>query len=164
MAMSARQYHGWQKAMQRIAARSWLSWLLARTLYRVDAPLLLISQGRISLAGLIAGLPVIMLTTTGAKTGKPRTTPLVGIVDGEQLVLVASYYGSAHHPAWYHNLRAQPDAAVTVGGQTRTYRAREVTDAEYDHCWQRAVAVYAGFEAYRRRARRRIPIVVLSPP
>ncbi|TMC56402.1 MAG: DUF385 domain-containing protein, partial [Chloroflexi bacterium] len=82
----------WQKGLQRIAAITPISWLLARTLHYLDRPLLRLSRGRLSLAGLITGLPVIMLTTTGSKTGQPRTTPLAGIVDGEYVVLVASYF------------------------------------------------------------------------
>ena len=154
---------GWQKGLQRIAAITPISWLLARTLHYLDRPLLRLSHGRLSLAGLLTGLPVVMLTTTGSKTGQPRTTPLAGIVDGEYVVLVASYFGSAHHPAWYYNLRAHPQAEVTVAGRTRAYLAREVCGDEYDRYWQRAIQIYAGYAAYRERVQRHIPILLLSP-
>ena len=154
---------GWQKRLQRVAALAPVSWLLAHTLHHLDRPLLRLSRGRLSLAGLVTGLPVIMLTTTGRQSGRPRTTPLAGIVDGANVVLVASYFGSARCPAWYYNLRAQPQALVTVGGRTRAYRAREVRGDEYERSWQRALQVYAGYAAYRARVHRRIPILLLSP-
>jgi len=160
--MQSSRARAWQKFVQRIAAVGPVSRLLARTLYRVDRPLLKLTNGRVSLASLLAGLPVVMLTTTGAKSGQPRVTAVVGIADGDKLVLVASYYGDAHQPAWYYNLRAHPVARVTLNGQTRTYRAREATDEERDGYWQRAVQLYAGFAAYQQRARRKIPIMVLT--
>ncbi len=112
----------------------------------------------------MAGLPMVMLTTIGAKTGQPRTTPLVGLVDSDKVILIASYYGSAHHPAWYHNLRAHPEAQLTWRGCTQTYLAREVKGEAYARYWQLAVETYAGYAAYKQRAgQRRIPIIMLTP-
>jgi deazaflavin-dependent oxidoreductase (nitroreductase family) len=153
-----------QKILQRLASLSPVSWLLARTLHYIDRPLLKLSRGKTCVASLVAGLPMVMLTTTGAQTGQPRTTPLVGLIDGERVVVIASYYGSAHHPAWYYNLRAQPAASVTLQGYTQTYLARAAHDDEYARYWQLAVETYAGYAAYKQRAgQRHIPIIVLTP-
>jgi deazaflavin-dependent oxidoreductase (nitroreductase family) len=160
MARAAR----WQKFLQRLAALAPISWLFARTLHYIDRPLLQWSRGRWCLASSVAGLPMVMLTTIGAKTGQPRTTPLVGLVDSDKVILIASYYGSAHHPAWYHNLRAHPEAQLTWRGCTQTYLAREVKGEAYARYWQLAVETYAGYAAYKQRAgQRRIPIIMLTP-
>jgi deazaflavin-dependent oxidoreductase (nitroreductase family) len=157
------QAYGWQKILQHIAALAPVSWLLARTLHYVDRPLLKFSNGKVCLASIVTGLPLVMLTTIGAKTGQPRTTPLVGLVDGDKVILIASYYGSAHHPAWYHNLRAHPEAQLTRQGRTQTYLACEVNGDAYARYWQLAVETYAGYAAYKQRAgARHIPIIVLT--
>lgn len=109
----------WQRAMQRVAASQPGSWFFSRWLHYVDAPVLRLSKGRVSIPALIAGLPVIALTTTGAKTGRQRTTPLVALEDGDRLVIIASSWGRKRHPSWYYNLRAHPGATVTIRGRTR---------------------------------------------
>jgi len=103
-----------------------------------------------------------------AKSGELRSVPLVGIPDtgphSDRLILVASNFGQAHHPAWYYNLRKNPYASVKIGGVARSYRAEEVSGAEYDRCWARAVTLYAGYAAYKTRTGgRQIPILVLMP-
>jgi deazaflavin-dependent oxidoreductase (nitroreductase family) len=92
-----------------------------------------------------------MLTMTGAKTGQRRTSPVLGVPDGDNLVVVASNYGQRHHPAWYHNLRAHPEATVTVGGACRRVRAHEAVGEERERLWQRDMTVYPGRAAYERR-------------
>jgi deazaflavin-dependent oxidoreductase (nitroreductase family) len=153
-----------QRLIQRIPATRLGSWYLSHTLHYVDPPLLRLSRGRLSLPGLFTGLPVVLLTTIGAKSGKPRTLPLVGFSDGDKVILVASYFGNARHPAWYHNLRAHPTATLSMDGQTRTYIARDAAGEEYDRYWRQAVDLYIGYKYYKERAgNRHIPIVVLSP-
>lgn len=83
-----------------------MSWLCARTLHRLDNIVHRITAGRTTFTGLVTGLPMIMLTTTGAKSGRPRTLPLVGLRDEGRVIVIASSYGRSRHPAWYHNLRA----------------------------------------------------------
>jgi deazaflavin-dependent oxidoreductase (nitroreductase family) len=88
----------------------------------------------------------------------------VGIEDGERIVLIGSNFGRARHPAWYYNLRANPEATLSVRGQTDRYIAREATEAEREHYWHQAVALYAGYAAYEKRTGgRTIPIMVLTP-
>ena len=100
-------------------------------------------------------LPVIMLTTTGARTGSPRTGPVLGLPDGEDLLVIATNFGQRSHPAWYHSPRAHPHAAFTAGGQTIEALATEVGGAERECCLEGAALVYPGFAQYRRRAAHR---------
>ena len=89
----------------------------------------------------LSGLPVVMLTTTGARTGQQRTLPVIAVPDGDNLVVIASNWGQRRHPAWYHNLRAHPEATVTVGGVSRRVRAHEAVGEERDRLWQRDLEV-----------------------
>lgn len=153
-----------QRSIQRFAATPLGARLFIPTAHRMDRLVLKLSGGRTTAVGLSAGLPLVTLTTTGAKSGQPRSVPLVGIPDGDRIVLIASNFGQAHHPAWYHNLRKTPQATVTVAGRSAQYLAREAEGPEYDRLWQQAVQLYAGYAAYRQRtAGRRIPILILSP-
>jgi deazaflavin-dependent oxidoreductase (nitroreductase family) len=89
---------------------------------------------------------------------------LIGIPDGEKIILIASNFGRAQHPGWYHNLKANPQATLYWRGQSGKYLAREATESERQHYWQMAERIYIGFPLYKQRAgERRIPIVVLSP-
>ena len=140
------------------------AWFFSYLLHHLDCLVLRLSGGRATLSGPLSGLPVATLTATGAKSGRPRSVPLVAIPDGERMVLVATNWGSERHPAWYYNLRAHPEAALTVGGETRPYVAREVSGEAYTRYWRRATAVYPGYAAYkRRRPARHMPIMVLTP-
>jgi deazaflavin-dependent oxidoreductase (nitroreductase family) len=154
----------WRRVIQKLAATGWASWFLSRTLRHLDRPFLHLSHNRVSLTSLLTGLPVVVLTSTGAKSGLPRITPLVGIPDGDSVVLVASNFGSDSHPSWYYNLHAHPQATLTVEGRTGTYFAREAVGDEREHYWSKAVELYRGFESYRQRSSGRvIPILILSP-
>lgn len=152
------------RAVQRVASTERGARLLARVAHHLDRWALRLSGERASLTSALAGLPIVWLTTTGAKTGQPRRSPLVGLVDGDRVVVIASNFGQTHYPAWYHNLRAHPQAQVTLNGQTRTYTAREATGAEREGYWQQALAVYPGYAAYAQRVgNRHIPVMVLTP-
>ena len=153
-----------QTTVRRLAATAPVAALLVPLAHRLDRLALRLSGGRTTAVGLLAGLPLITLTTVGAKSGQLRSVPLVGIPDGDGLILVASNFGQEHHPAWYYNLRKNPYASVKIGGVARSYRAEEVSGAEYDRCWARAVTLYAGYAAYKTRTGgRQIPILVLTP-
>jgi deazaflavin-dependent oxidoreductase (nitroreductase family) len=153
-----------QRILQRFPASHLGAWIFARTLHPLDRILLRLSRGRVSVPGIVTGLPVVMLTTIGAKSGKPRTVPVVGISDGDKVVVIASNYGQAHHPAWYHNLRAHPEATLELPGRSGTYLAREATPAEWQTYWRRASELYIGFPEYQKRTQGRdIPIIVLTP-
>jgi len=105
----------------------------------------------------------LLLDHVGAKSGKSRTSPLVYGVDGENLVLVASKGGFPRNPAWFHNLMANPDTTVQVGSRRKAVRARAATPEERERLWALMVRVYGGYEDYRRRTDREIPLVVLEP-
>jgi deazaflavin-dependent oxidoreductase (nitroreductase family) len=139
--------------------------LASLTAHRLDRPLLQATQGRFSLGGFLTGLPVAILTTRGAKSGQARSLPLVVIPDGDKVILVASNWGGKNYPAWYHNLRAHPNATVMYRGESRTYIAREAREEEYKKYWRRAVELYSGYATYRTRTGGRpIPVMVLDPP
>jgi F420H(2)-dependent quinone reductase len=127
---------------------------LHRSLYRV-------SGGR--LGGKTFGVPILLLTTTGKKTGKQRTTPLMYGVDGERLVLIASKGGAPEHPAWYGNLVAQPAVDVLVGREKRTMRARNASAEERPRLWRMMADKYKGYDEYMKKTTREIPVVVLEP-
>lgn len=110
------------------------------------------------------GMPnMLLLDHVGAKTGKRRTSPLVYARDGDDLILIASKGGYPRNPAWYHNLRANPETSVQVGRDHRLVRAREARPEERDRLWRKACEVYSGYETYRQRTEREIPIMVLEP-
>lgn len=107
--------------------------------------------------------PTLLLDHVGARSGTLRTSPLVYAEDGGDLVLIASKGGYPQHPAWYHNLRANPETTVQVGRERRAVRARVAGPDERARLWALAVAVYAGYDGYQARTEREIPIVVLEP-
>jgi len=115
------------------------------------------------------GLPaMLLLDHVGARSGRPRTTPLLYFThpdDPDDLVIVASYGGHPRHPAWFHNLRAHPDTTVQVRDEVRSVHARIATDPERERLWPAAIRTYRPFEGYQRRAEqvgRTIPFVVLT--
>ena len=109
---------------------------------------------------------LLLLTTTGARSGAKRTTPLMYHRDGKRYVVVASKAGAPDNPAWYHNLKAQPMASVEVatasGTETFQVRADEVQGEERERIWAERVAIAPGFQEYQRRTSRRIPVIVLE--
>lgn len=107
--------------------------------------------------------PVLLLDHVGAKSGTRRTSPLVYGVDGSNLVLVASKGGYPKNPAWFHNLRAHPGTTVQVGSEHRSVHARAAEGEERARLWNLMVGVYPGYESYRKRTEREIPLVVLEP-
>ncbi len=107
--------------------------------------------------------PMLLLDHVGAKSGVKRTTPLVYVADGKDIVLVASKGGNPKNPAWYHNLKANPDTTVQVGPEQKRVRARIANDEERKRLWPKAVKTYSGYEGYRKRTDRKIPLIVLEP-
>jgi deazaflavin-dependent oxidoreductase (nitroreductase family) len=106
---------------------------------------------------------VLLLDHVGAKSGVERTSPLLYVEDGPDLVIVASKGGFPKHPAWFHNLIANPDTTVQVGSELRPVHARVARPEERDRLWKLAVQGYSGYEDYRARTDREIPLVVLQP-
>ncbi len=112
--------------------------------------------------GPFEGRPLLLLTTTGAKSGARRTTPMMYIPDGERLLVIASNIGAPAHPAWYHNLLAHPD--VTVEVETKTFEATAVVTegAERDRLWSRIVELYPFFAEHQAKTTRQIPVIALE--
>jgi F420H(2)-dependent quinone reductase len=113
-------------------------------------------------AGLFDRAPLMLLTTTGRKTGRPRTTPLLYLQDGADLIVVASFGGNDMHPAWYLNLESAPVADIMIKGNRRRVRAGKVTPEEKRLIWPRLIKMYPDFAAYQERTRREIPLLRLS--
>jgi deazaflavin-dependent oxidoreductase (nitroreductase family) len=110
------------------------------------------------------GLPaMLLLDHVGAKSGTKRTAPLLYFKDGDDLVIVASKGGYPKHPAWFHNLKANPDTTVQVGREKRKVHARVATEEERTRLWPKAVAAYGGYRDYQERSKgRTIPLVILE--
>jgi deazaflavin-dependent oxidoreductase (nitroreductase family) len=165
--MAKRRYSRFHSFIQKIASSRPGAWFCSRTFHHFDKIFFKLSSGRMTLSSIMTGLPVGVLTTTGAKSGLPRTLPVLCIRaadDPNLLAIIASNWGQHHHPAWYFNLKANPLAACSMSGRVRTYRTHEANDEEYTRFWQSASETYHGFALYKQRAReRRIPIMVLTP-
>jgi deazaflavin-dependent oxidoreductase (nitroreductase family) len=107
--------------------------------------------------------PVLLVDHVGARSGKRRTSPLVYARDGENVILVASKGGYPKHPAWFHNLMAHPDTTIQVGSRRSDVHARVADPEERTRLWPKVVEVYGGYEDYRKRTDREIPLVILEP-
>lgn len=136
------------------------SWLI-RTLTPLDRWLLVRSQGRYTVLGPFA-VPVLLLTTTGAKSGLPRTTPLVCARDGDDLVVVGSNFGQERHPLWTSNLLAHPEAVVTIGGRPVPARARLLEGDEAEAAYALMTELASTYAVYRARTDRSIRVFRLT--
>ncbi|HEX6031272.1 MAG TPA: nitroreductase family deazaflavin-dependent oxidoreductase [Tepidiformaceae bacterium] len=112
--------------------------------------------------GPFKGRPLLLLTTTGAKSGEPRTTPLVYTRDGDRMVIIASMGGAPRHPQWFVNLRAKPEVTVEVGTEKFQARASVPDGAERDRLYAAQAAEMPAFNEYQQKTTRRIPVVVLE--
>ena len=140
--------------------RTRLANLLFRLVGSIHRRVYLLSGGRIG--GRIVKLPVLLLTTTGRKSGRPRTQPLTYTEAGDGYAVIASKGGADQHPLWYLNLRANPLADVTVGRDTRKVRARNAGGDEREELWRALADIYPGYDRYARKTSRTIPVVVLE--
>lgn len=116
-----------------------------------------------AIGGRVIGMPVLLLTTTGRKSGRPRTKALTYLPKGDAFVVIASYLGEPNHPAWWLNLEANSDAKVRVGRRDVPVTAREARSEEREALWQEVVAATGEYAEYEARTTRRIPVVVLEP-
>jgi deazaflavin-dependent oxidoreductase (nitroreductase family) len=149
-----------EQAIKRLGSTKAGAWYFINVANPVDKRLVPATNGRLSLA---PGQPVLVLETVGAKSGAVRRIPLLYATDGDDFVLVASKGGAPKHPAWYHNVRANPDVRLFVKGRSGRYRAHVAEGAEYERLWGVVTAIYPGYDVYQQRAAgRRIPLVVLS--
>jgi deazaflavin-dependent oxidoreductase (nitroreductase family) len=155
-----RQLNWLDQQLENFAKTKAGGWYFVNVAMRVDRVLLPLSNGRISSS---PGQPVCLLETVGAKSGEVRKTPLLFIPDGERMVLVGSKAGAPRHPAWVHNMRANPRVKILAPKRTGDYVAREAEGEERARLWDKAVDFYAGYATYQERAgKRRIPVVVLE--
>ncbi len=154
-------------AFQRLI-HSFLMWrpvtaFFAPRVHRLDKTILKLTRGKFTPSEIL-GWNIIQLTTLGAKTGQPRTMPLIGLFDGEKIALIASSFGRKHNPAWYYNLKAHPECQVQSSQRTGAYIARETEGDEYKKYWQLGLSYYEGYEKYKERAsHRHIPVMLLEP-
>lgn len=134
---------------------------LVEIFWRVHPRVYRWSGGRVG--GSLVGLPVLLLETTGRRTGRRRTNALTYLPHGTAFVVIASCLGEPRHPAWWHNLVAEPNARVQVGSRRHAVRAREATGDERAEIWRELVRRSPDYDAYAARTSRRIPVVVLEP-
>ncbi len=111
----------------------------------------------------LRGAPVLLLTTIGRKSGKRRTTPLLYLAKGHDIVLVASKGGMSHDPLWYKNLQVNPEVEIEIGREKRQMVARTASKDEKAALWPKLVKMYRDYEDYQARTRRDIPVIILSP-
>ena len=153
-----------QRGFRRFAWSGPGSRLLAHVLHRLDRPVYRGTRGRHTLSSLLTGLPVVVLTTTGARSGRACSVPLLAMPTPDGMAVIASNYGQKHHPAWYYNLRANPAAEIAVDGARTRVRAVEVEGERRARIWAQALDMYPGYSTYERRAGdRRIAVFVLEP-
>jgi len=152
-----------QKMLHRFFMLRSITAFFAPRVHRIDKAIWKLTKGKYA-GSSVLGWNMIQLTTIGAKTGQARTIPLIALLDGEKMALIASSFGREHNPAWYYNLKAHPECKVECRGRRATYLAREISGAEYAKYWQRGVSSYAGYEKYKERAaHRHIPVMLLEP-
>jgi deazaflavin-dependent oxidoreductase (nitroreductase family) len=152
-----------QRWTQRFASSRPGAWTFARTAHHLDRLVLRATHGRSTLAGVVAGIPVVMVTSTGRRSGERRTMPLLGVPIGDDLALVGTNFGQAALPAWYFNFAADPRGEVSHRDRTVAIVARDATPDERTQVLRTAAAIYPGYDRYRERITGRdIPVLVLE--
>jgi len=154
--------NAFQKLLHQIFMLRPVTGFFAPWVHRLDKTILKLTRGKYAVSEIL-GWNIIQLTTIGAKTNQPRTTPLVGLFDGEKIALIASSLGRKNNPGWYYNLKMNPECDVEYMGRSKKYVARETEGNEYEKYWQLALSYYAGYEKYKERAGREIPVLILEP-
>jgi deazaflavin-dependent oxidoreductase (nitroreductase family) len=152
---------GFQRIMHKVGMSSAGRWFGIEVSSRIDPALLKATGGRISTT---AFFPLVMMTVPGRRTGEPRTVPLVYFTQGDEVILTASSFGRAKHPAWYLNAVAAGRVELNARGRSATYLVRETEGAERDRLFGLAKNLYAGYGLYEERATQRtIPVLALRP-
>jgi deazaflavin-dependent oxidoreductase (nitroreductase family) len=128
---------------------------------KLNVPVYRLTRGRVM--GTVGRAPVLLLTSTGRRSGQLRTAPVLFLEDGGRIVVIGSNAGNRNAPAWSHNLKANPGAEVQIGGERRNVRARVAEGEERAELWGKMNAQYAGFDEYDERTSREISVFVLEP-
>lgn len=150
----------YRRLVERLGTTRWFGSVASRVLPPLDVRF---KGHRRSVTSLGTGFPLCFLTTTGRRSGLPRTVPLLYVADGDRVVLFASNWGRREHPAWSGNLDAAADALVEIEGVERPMRARRATRDEAERYWPLADAMYPGYAGYRARSGRAVRVHVLEP-
>jgi F420H(2)-dependent quinone reductase len=151
----------WMSALAWTARQGPVTWFLVNIGNKIDPLLMRISGGRLKST---FNAPTVLVTHTGAKSGRKRTTPLAYFTDGDDVVLIASRGGHRNHPAWYFNVIANPEVELWTKGGGGRYRAGEAKGRQRERLWDLATRFYPGFAHYQDRAGdRRIPVIVCGP-
>ena len=163
--MTGRTYaeaRGFERVVRRFASSGPGSWLFTRVAHHLDRAVYRATKGKHLASSLVAGLPVAFVTTTGARSGLRRTVPLVALPTEDGLAIFGSWYGNRRHPAWRHNLRANPEGDVEVRGERWSFRAEEVEGEQRERIWNEVLLTYPGYATYEKRAApRRISVFIL---
>jgi deazaflavin-dependent oxidoreductase (nitroreductase family) len=152
---------GLQRVLHRIGMSAAGRWFGIHVSSRVDPWMLRLTRGRFSTTSFF---PLVLLTVRGRKSGEPRTVPLVYFTRGDEVILTASSFGRAKHPAWYLNARANPEVELSAAGVSGRYVVRETEGEERDQLFALSKQLYDGYRLYEQRATERtIPVLALAP-
>jgi deazaflavin-dependent oxidoreductase (nitroreductase family) len=143
--------NGFQRLMQRFGSSPGGAWMFSKLLAPIDGVVHRMTKGRTSAPEVLAGLPVIIVTTTGRRSGRPRTSPLIAVPVGDSLALLGTNFGQTSTPAWALNLEADPNLAVSYRDRVVELVARPATEDERTEVWRNSAGVYGGYEKYRER-------------
>ena len=150
----------WRVPVDSVIGLKPIAGVLRHVMHRFDIPLMRLTKGRFNLT---MGLPSILLTTTGRKSGLERYSPLLYVNFEEHIVIIGTRFGGNTHPAWYYNLKAEPRATVTKEGEVYEVKARLATDEQRPLIWAEADRIYIGYPKYRERVTdRKIPMFILE--
>ncbi len=152
-----------KRALTAFALTKFGTWYSSRLGARIDPWLMRATRGRVDHS--FGQIPIVLVTVRGARTGRQRTIPLLYFSDGDDVILIASSYGRPKFPAWYYNLKANPDVTLEVKGRSASYLAHEAQGEDRDRLFELAKKVYSGYNQYEQRTTgiRRIPVMRLSP-
>jgi deazaflavin-dependent oxidoreductase (nitroreductase family) len=161
---SYRRTHPFYRFVRRTAATRPMAKIYGVVQEPIDRFVYRVTGGATTASSWLAGVEITMLTTTGAKSGCARTLPVLGLPDGDDVILIASNFGRSRHPSWYHNLRAHPRATIVVNGVRREVIAHELSGPDRERGYRRGEEIFPTFTLYRRWApSRRIPVLRLRP-
>ncbi len=160
MAQANPKHPLWRKPIDAITMSRFGAAMFRPTAHLLDRPLMRLTRGRLRLT---IGLPTLLLTTTGAKSGRQRTVPLLYVRHGEDVAIIGTRFGSKKHPGWYFNLKAKPEATVAIKSDRYEAWARPATIEEREQIWTQAVRIYPGYDSYLPRVGgREVPIYILA--